>query len=491
VTSSFGTNAFYLYLESILTLFLGYLFWIIVSSQVGASNIGESSSAITLATIVSVIATIGMPTAIQRFLGIAKAKEDISSFNAISRFLIVFTIIVLSASSLILIVINHFAVFLGFSDLMFLIIILASISYSLILSLRSIIISSSNTKVLVIAAIFGNVLRFASIALVIHFRLGPEGIAFSYVTFYIALAVLCTYFLRSTFVKTEISTTDQYVFNKGEIIKASISSWIPNVVSILGTQSGLLIVFGLSGSSEAGIYFIAFSIFSAISALPMSVLSMTFPVMSGMVFKREELLWKATKMSLFLTLPIASAITIYPSSILMLFGKEFGPGSYILTILMLSIVMVELNRAVSYLSYSYGRYHQVLIQGLIPSFTRIVAYILLSQAYGGIGTAYAFLMGSVVGLIVAVLIDKKSRYQLPYQSISKVTFLPLAIGMICLFFNVQPVLGIFLIIVISYVLIARMRIITYKDVEESINSVFTNPNTFSKNVLTIARTIFH
>lgn len=490
VTSSFGSNAFYLYLESILTLFLGYLFWIMISSQVGSSITGESSSAITLATIVSVVVTIGMPTAIQRFLGIAKSRGDSPSFNAISRFLIVFTILVMSVSSIVLVILNHFGLFLSFSDLMFIIIILAAISYSLVLSLRSIIISSSNTRILVVVSIVGNVVRFVSIVPVVIFKLGAEGIAFSYVTFYITLAILSTFFLRSTLMRAKISKIDRTLFHKKEIIKASVSGWIPNAISVLGTQSGLLIVFGLSGSSEAGVYFIAFSVFSAISALPMSVLSMTFPVMSGMVLNREQLLWKATKISFFLTLPIASAITIYPSFILMFFGKDFGSGSYILTILMLSMVMVELNRAVNYLSYSHGNYYEVLALGVLPSITRIVAYILFSHTYGGVGTAFAFLLGSMVGLVVAIIVDKKNGYQLPYRSVSIMTLLPLGIGIIFVLLNVLAVFGFFLTIVIPYLLFARMKIISYKDVEESINSVFSKPNIFSRNVLGIAKTIF-
>lgn len=490
VATSFGSSAFYLYVESILSLILGYVFWIIVSSQLGSASTGESSSAITLATLVSTIATIGMPTGIQRFLGMAQAKNDSPTFDSIARFLIIFTVGVMAASSIILLIVNHFTGLLNFSDLMFVIIILASISYSLVLSLRSIIISSRNTRILIAIAIVGNVVRFASIAPVVIFKMGSEAIAFSYLTTYVVVCLLSAYYLRGTLIFNRISQIDKMISRKKEILVASISAWAPSAISVIGTQSGILIVFGLKGSSEAGIYFIAFSIFSALSALPMSVLSMAFPVMSGMTSGRKELLWKAFKMVLFLTMPIAAAVTVYPTLVLSLFGREFGSGSYILTILMLSLIMVEVNRAVNYLAYSDGRYRQVTYLGVLPSLIRLVAYGFLAPAYGGIGAAYAFLAGSLVGFVAGILVDKKNKYELPYGSVGSFTIFPLIVGLVLIAFRLPDAIGFSLIILISYGIFARTKMVRYTDLEETINSVFAKPNVFSKNVLIVARSIF-
>lgn len=64
-----GNRAFYLFLDGIFGLGIGYIFWIIIAKFLGTSIIGETSSAITFATIIATVFTFGISVGAQRFLG--------------------------------------------------------------------------------------------------------------------------------------------------------------------------------------------------------------------------------------------------------------------------------------------------------------------------------------------------------------------------------------------------------------------------------------
>ena len=485
---SFGNSAFYLYLETILNLGLGYAFWIIVSLLLGASNTGVSSASITLATIITMVSTIGISTGIQRFLGKAKAEHSEEVFNSISKFAFLFTLMVMVLSSIIVVLASASLVHIfKIPSGMITLIIISSVSYAVALTLRSVIISSSVTRVLVIILLIGSVIRLVTIIPIYAYHLGSEGIVLSYTTVNISGSLLYLYFTRRNIFGRSIGTR---LHIKKQILISSISGWIPNVVSLIGTQSGILFIFGLKGAAEAGVYFIAFSIFSALSALPMSTISMAFPVMSGMKHGREKLLWQATKMALFPIIPVAVVLGVYPSLFLSLFGTDFASGQLILSLLIVSVVPIEINRAVGNLAYAHGKYIQVSVLGITPSLIRIAFYVLLAPTYGSNGAALAFLIGSFAGLIIAVLISVRSHYDFPTKDILAISGIPVIIGTVVYLVNINQLLGIVLILIGSYISVARLRIVRYYEIERMICSIFMKPNKISRQLLSLARTIF-
>jgi O-antigen/teichoic acid export membrane protein len=485
---SFGNSAFYLYLETILNLGSGYVFWVIVSILLGASNTGISSASITLATIMTTVSTIGISTGIQRFLGKAKAEHSEELFNSISKFAFLFTIMVMIVSSIIVVLVSDTLMHIfNFPSGIIVMIIISSVSLGLALTLRSVIISSNVTRVLVIALLIASFIRFGTVIPIYVYHLGSEGIVLSYTTVNIVLSLLYLYFARRSIFSRSVAARLDI---KRQILISSISGWIPNVISLIGTQSGLLFIFGLKGPAEAGVYFIAFSIFSAISALPMSIISMAYPVMSGMKNGREKLLWQATKMALFPIIPIAVVLGFYPSFILSFFGKDFAAGQLILSLLIASVVPIEINRAVSNLAYAHGKYMQVAMLGIFPSMIRIAFYILLAPTYGGNGAAFAFLVGSLAGLVITVLISIRSQYDFPTKDILAISAIPVIIGTVFYLININQLLDIILVLLSSYISLARFKIVRYGEIEGTICSIFMKPNKLSRQLLSIARVIF-
>ena len=68
-----------------------------------------------------------------------------------------------------------------------------------------------------------------------------------------------------------------------------MAGWLPRVVAVVGSRLGTVIVFGIEGASQAGFYFIASSIFYAIAAVADSMFSVSFPILSAMNDRPQEI----------------------------------------------------------------------------------------------------------------------------------------------------------------------------------------------------------
>jgi O-antigen/teichoic acid export membrane protein len=64
-----GRGAVYPYIENIISMIFGHAFWFILSRIISPEIVGISSSLISVTTIFSTIAAVGVPLGAQRFLG--------------------------------------------------------------------------------------------------------------------------------------------------------------------------------------------------------------------------------------------------------------------------------------------------------------------------------------------------------------------------------------------------------------------------------------
>jgi len=486
-----GNSAVYLFFDSIFGLGIGYIFWIIVSRLAGSSVTGETSSSMTLALVLATIFTFGISTGSQRFLGKAYSKKNDEDFREIAKFSILFTIGCMTAISITLIIFNDILVqIFPISAEMSVIIVIASVSYALSMSLRGILIPQLKTRSILIIFLISNVIRFVTLIPILIWELGAEGITMAYVSFYLSATLLLLYTARKNIFGPTILNGVNIFFNKKEVLIASLSSWAPNTISFVGNRAGLLLIFGVSGSSEAGIYFMAFGIVLALSAMPNSFFKILFPVLSGMKNNRENLLWKATKISLFITTPWVIAIAFFPIPVLSIFGDDFLTGTTILSFLAISVIPMHIRQGIGTLAYAYGKYKQVTIIGIVPTVIQVVLFILLISEYGGEGIALSIFIGSLAGLCIALVINKNNIYHIPIKDTILLIVIPISIGFLIYMTPVDQTLSFFIIIIISYLLIPRLGIIKYVDVEESINSIFIEPTKTSKKLLSIAKVLF-
>ena len=163
-------------------------------------------------------------------------------------------------------------------------------SEALALLLRYIIIASLKTKALVGREIIFSTAKIVLSVTLILMGTGAAGLTLGYTIGQILVTILLAYVLLSIL---KSSTTNKaavgFLYSCKSILIAGIPSWIPALITTIGTQLGTIIVFQTAGASSAGAYFIALSIVTGITAITYSLLSATFPALSAMRDGRKKI----------------------------------------------------------------------------------------------------------------------------------------------------------------------------------------------------------
>jgi len=486
-----GNVAFYLFLDSIFGLALGYIFWIVVSRLLGASVTGETSSSVTVGVLIAILFTFGISVGAQRFLGKAFAENQKEYFREITKFTLIFTIVcMLIVSSALLIFSEFLTNIFKFSSEMTLLIIIFSFTYALTLVLHNFLVSSRKTRELFIIYLISNGVRFLTLIPIFIFEIGSEGITFAFLTFYFSTTILILFSMRREIFGPSINKGILIFSQKKEFLTASISSWIPHSISIIGMQSGVLFILGTSGAAPAGIYYMAFGIYLALSAFPTSIVATLFPILSGMKEKREILLWKAMNASFYIVVPLSVAIALFPGPILAIFGEDFVTGTSIISILAITVMISPISGSIGVLAFAYGRYRQILLIGVIPNISKVILYIVLVEEYSGTGIAASIFIAALIELGIAVVLNRMNKYELPSRKLLVLLGIPILIGLIIFVANINPVLSILLVLISSYLIIPRIGIIKYSDIDEILDSIFDKSNNTGRRLRSIARIIF-
>lgn len=462
------SGAAYLYIETASSMVSSYVFWLVMSKITSSSVIGTSSAMISFASIVTALATMGVPTSVQRFLGksmIEKSEEYTSTYIKAAFIVVVFSTLICSTS----IYMSKDWIYTVFKinfDLIIVSILLIASSVIRYL-FRYIIIASLSTEVLVLTSILPTILRFAVAIILIFLGTGAYGLTIGYTMFPLIgtmtlIPSILKYLRPSSSYKIEISLLKAIK----NILIAGMANWIPNVLGTLGSQLGTIVVLGSQGASQAGVYFIALSIFTAISTGMSVIFSITYPVTSGMKDGRKRFTNRVINLSLYISLPISSALVFYSKEIMSLFGPQYIHGAASLEILMLSMLPTAVMSGISTLCYSYRNYKQVLIIGLATSIPRMFFYFVLVPLYPESGAALSNTAGAVLGFAASVLIAKQIQMPIAWRDITLIFGIPTAVGFLIGLSGLWYIIGILLILICSYILYLKTRIIQRLDVED-------------------------
>jgi O-antigen/teichoic acid export membrane protein len=283
----------------------------------------------------------------------------------------------------------------------------------------------------------------------------------------ILLGIVIGSILRSDSKKKKAAKLEagSFAYASKSILVAGVASWIPLLVTTIGSQLGTVVVFGSQGSNQAGIYFIALTIVTGISAVMYSLFTIAFPALSAMQDGRKRFAWQTIRMSTVLSLPFSSSLIFYSKDILQLIGQDYIAGSLSLQILLVSILPMLLITGIETLVYSYGNYRQVLTIGLSTSIPRTILYFMLVPIYGSIGAATGYTTGSLIGLLISVIIAKKVGMLIVWKALALTLIIPIALGFVFSYFHINYIIGIFGSVIISYLLLLKLQILTKADIQ--------------------------
>lgn len=482
-----GRGGVYIFIENTSSLILGYVFWFVIAIISTSEVVGISAAVISMTGIFISLVTIGIPSGVQRFLGKYFAEQNLQEakvFVKVSVFLICFGI---SICSIIILTFHEWVekTFVINFDLVLMAILITS-STALSLLFRALVISTLRTKILPIVMITSTFFKIAITIILILMGIGVFGIligfAMSQVLATIILGINIWTILKPSTEKSMLAFKN----TSKNILSASVSNWFPSIIATIGTQLGTVIVFGAQGASNAGIFFIAFAVFSALSGIVSSLFTITYPALSSMTDNRKRLTWRVTKLSLIISLPFSAWLMFYAKNVLYLINQSYGEGSSALEVLLLSIFPMVVTSGVNILVYSYGKYRQVLIIGSVVSIPRIILYFALVPVYGIWGASVSYTIGSIAGLIVSVLVAKKIGMKIFWKQLVCLCVIPHVLAILLSYVNVNYIISFLSMPLITWFLLLKIGLITRADLQDSIGVL---PNNIASRTLMIINRI--
>jgi len=481
-----GRGAAYIYIETIASLISGYIFWLIMSKLTSSEVIGTSSTVVTFATIVAVIAGLGITTGMQPYIAKSlseKRIEDAKVYFIICFLLVCIGIFVCCISILIAghWIANPFGI--DFGLIMMSILLVASYNTSTLF--RSVVVSSLRTQSLPLIFILSAGAKIVLSSLLLVLGLGSVGLVFGFTLNYVLSSVLLVFIILRTVFKTAKikNVLENLKNNTRKILQASVVNWVPIIIMIVGSQLGTIVVFGTYGANQAGVYFLALTIVTGITSVMSSLYTIALPTLSGLNDYRKRIAWQTIRLSAIIILPFSCSLIFYSREIMNLFGQAYTTGSVSLEILLISMLPMCVTDGIYTLAYSYRNYRYVLIVGLAISVPQTILYFSFIPIYGEVGSALAYTIGAILGCVVSLAIAKKMGLLLVWKELVIIFILPTSIGYALSLLQVNYILGIIFTIVVSYILLLKIHIVTRSDIRDFLDVL---PDNISNQIIKLA-----
>ena len=222
----------------------------------------------------------------------------------------------------------------------------------------------------------------------------------------------------------------------------------------------------------------------------MNIVSLMFPVLSGMEDGRKRAMGEAVRMSSAIMYPLAFMLIAYPAFIPSFLGESYLSASTPIMILATGFLLAPLVNGYTYYAYALGRYQEVILIGLAGNIPRIVLYTLLIGKLAETGAAISFSLGFLSSLLAVIPLAKKTGYNLNVKEAAKSLSIPLTLCILTLALKLHPLLGITLILPTSYIAYTRLKIISKKDLADLATALLsrkalTNLSPYLKPILKI------
>lgn len=410
-------NSAWLYISNLFSTLIGYLYWLFASRIVDPNAIGSAVAVISLSGVFNSILSLGLATGIQRFLGFAYGKKDTKLLSDYFWSALLFSVLLSILGAVILGLLAILNIGVGkFSIIQLLfaisLLLLGGGTWNQIFN--ALFISTLRAKYSAITGVTSSLLRLIVGLHLVYRGFGDIGIIAGY------LAASITSDVINLYLVTRIPTIREFrpslsIEILKDIIKAGLVSWLPTFLTLISQWAGFLGAYTIVGEYQTGLYYIAFAIASAIYAIPLTILNFMLPVLSGITQNKEDMLYKAIRLSLIISVPIVAIVTAYPQSVLSLLGTQYVQASDILLVLTLATLTIPLLSGVTNLVYAEGKYIQVLTIGLTTNIPRLILYPVLANIYQEIGIAWSYLIGFLMGFVTSIIVAYKNRFKPPWR----------------------------------------------------------------------------
>lgn len=457
-------SSLWLYISGIVGNFLGFVYWLVATRFVGAAVIGDGAAVVGIVSVVGSIFGLGISSGMTRMVGRALGRGETDSVSVH-----LFSSLALSVALSLVAAVLVYALGGLFSIPDFQIPYVAALIplYSSLPVLTAYYNARLRTGVIAASSMVASVLRLGIGALFLYLGWSFVGVMAAYFVSYAAQNVGMILALR----RDVVAPRPPSARSAAEAVRTGFPSWLPSLVATAGSWFGVLGVYGVSGNLEAGTYYVAFVIASIVFALPLSLLGLMFPVLSGMEDGRKRATNRAVLLTSAVVAPLAAAVIAYPSVPLSLLGPEYVGSSAALQILLLAAFVSPIPSGFNSLIYAYGRYRDVTLLGFAYNLPRLLMYPFLVSAWGENGAAASYVLGFFVATVVVYFMAKPIGYSVGWRDSILVSSIPIAAAALVWLAQIPWYVGGPVVLGASAISYARLGIVKKSDLAD-VSSAF-------------------
>ncbi len=405
--------------DQVLGVFSSVILTILLARYYGPETLGRYTVAIAVASIISVIANLGVQTTIKR--NIARKPRNASFYFRQSMIIrvslslplsllicMIFTFILgydLDAASLLL----SATLYVYATGLLLLI---AGVLSSIHRSDKVLYINLSN-KIIFILTLYCGMLIAMSIEQLIQVLAVVSILIATIAVWFTGLAV------RSV-------SSGEMQFSKVVYLKRLIITSLPltmvAITEYLNLKVDNLLISILDSETSVGIYAAAFQILMAFIMVPLALIKALFPNLVELIKKNSasaiaRLLWIYIIIFLIYSfITIIVIIFIGEHLIILLYKEKFLASASLLNYLIFGLPIIVLNRLFNNVMIAMKKNNELFIITLIGVMVNIILNIVLIPEYSILGSAIATILSEMCTLVCGVLICLKELNQITIRS---------------------------------------------------------------------------
>jgi O-antigen/teichoic acid export membrane protein len=467
------------YIGSVSSSIVGYLFWIISTGFVSPDVVGTASAILALQTLLTTIVSLGLSTGAKRFICLKEQDPEYEDGSIYLSTTVILTFIVNVPIVLLLVLANYFQIplfGLTSNDIGFVAILMFLGFWSPIIT--SLFDSLLKTRVTAVSQIVSSLAKLGVGFVLLLLEMDFLGIMISFIVAAIAADLILLVGLGRLSKEFTLTVTFDTVKSR-ELLQGSLPAWIPNTLMIAGQSIGVLVLYNFVGNTETGLYYIAYAVASIVYTLPTSILGLMFPVLSGMVDGRKRAASNAIRLSMALTVPIAITIAIFPEIPFIFIGADFVGGYGLLSILLLGAIIYPIYAGYYGYVYAIGKYTHVLGLGVIINLCRILLYLLFVSSMGAAGIAMAFVISIAISVFAIIPSSMKIGFRFHWITYAKPIVASGGFALVLIMLSINWIFGAPLLLILSLISYTRMGIVTKDDLVE-LSSVFLSEEALAK-----------
>lgn len=392
-------NSIYLMASTAVMSGLGFFFWLIAANLYSSSEIGISTTIISVTSLITGISLLGLGSGVIKYFARSDSKSEMVNSALWLTFL--FSLV---CSTIFLISIPVFVPQLSIlisNPIMAVLFALFTSFYTLNILFDDIFVAHRRADFIFIK---NSIFSFSKILLLYPLILyGSIGI-FSAFGIGSSLATIFSILILVVFLKHElIFSIDLSIVKK--IIKFSLANYLAFFIYGLPSKIIPLMITGILGADRSAYFYIALMITNLLYVIPISVSQSLF--VEGTHQELHKILPKSLKIIAVILIPCVLIIIFAGSYLLRFFGDDYAiSGSTLLQLLAISSLFIAVNSIGESLLKLHHRVGRLIWINIVYA-SLIIGLTVLLADLGLTGVGIAFVIGSAVATILHIFSSRE------------------------------------------------------------------------------------